>query len=309
MKVMVTGSSGFVGGEVVRTLAADRFDVRATVRSRRPGMPGAMAIGAIDAGTDWSAALNGIECVVHLAARVHVLHERAADPVAEFRTVNVEGTRRLAEAAVGAGVRRFIFLSSIGVHGTGGGLPISEMDPVAPVTPYAASKADAELALRMAAGSAMEVVVLRAPLVYGPTAPGNFARLVSLVSRRVPLPFASVRNERSVLGVANLASAISLAVRSLDAAGEAFLVADSRVVSLPEMIAWIGEGLGRKPALWPVPPGLLRLGARAFGRSREIEQLIGSLTVSTEKIVQMLGWRPPWQTGDAMRLAASSWRR
>jgi nucleoside-diphosphate-sugar epimerase len=306
MRVLVTGAAGFVGREVSRALAEDGLEVRGTVRAPCATAPDAVVTGPISGTTDWTAALDGVECVVHLAARVHILNERAADPAAAFRAVNVHATRRLAECAVRAGVRRFVFLSSIGVHGPVA-RRIAETDAVAPATPYAASKAEAESALH-AMSAPLELVVLRAPLVYGAGAPGNFARLVSLVARGVPLPFAGVRNERSVLAVANLADAISLATRSAAAAGETFLVADPGTVSLPEMIGWIGEGLGRRPVMWRVPPGLLRLMARAAGRLREMEQLTGSLTVSTEKIVRTLGWKPRWDTATAMRVAASSWR-
>ena len=307
MKVLLTGASGFVGREVARALADDGLHVRRAVRTANASLPDAVTTGAIHGGTDWSAALDGVDCVVHLAARVHVLREDATDPLAAFRATNVEGTRRLAESAVRGGVRRFVFLSSVGVHGAVTGRPIVETDAFAPVTPYAVSKAEAEVALQEVAGLT-ELVILRAPLVYGAGAPGNFARLVSLVSRGTPLPFASVRNQRSVIAVANLANAVSLAVRSSRAVGERFLVADSVAPSLPDMIAWIGEGLGRRPAMWRCPPGLLRLAAGVAGRSYEMEQLTGSLVVSIEKALRILEWTPPWQTAEAMRLAAASWR-
>ena len=223
--------------------------------------------------TDWRAALAGIDAIVHLAARAHVLRDSSADAHALYRAVNTLGALRLAEAAAAAGVRRFVFLSSVRVHGERStGAPFTEASPLVAQDPYGRSKAEAERGLAaLAAAGRLEPVILRPPLVYGPGARGNFARLVRLVARGVPLPLGAVRNRRSLIFVGNLVDAI---VRSLDdpaAAGETFMVSDGEDVSTPELVRRIARALGKPARLVPVPAGAApprRRARRPLGRRR-----------------------------------------
>ena len=299
MRVLVTGANGFVGRAASGALSPS-CTVLGGVRSAQGAAALEPAVtprvlGDIGPGTPWGEALAGVDAVVHLAARVHVLREQAARPLDEFRAVNVAGTERLARAAAEKGVRRFVYVSSVGVNGDRSGAePLVEEAPPRPHTPYALSKWEAEQRLRaVAEETGLEVVVLRPPLVYGPGAPGNFARLLRWVHRGVPLPLARVRNERSLVSVRNLADAIARAVHHPAAAGDTFFVADEERYSTPELIRTLGRLMGRPARLVTFPVAGLRLGAYALGRGREVEQLAGSLAISTRRIRDRLGWAPP----------------
>ena len=297
--VLVTGASGFVGRALVAALAADeRFRVRAAYRTAPVLAPVGVEVavaGEIDAAHGWNVALEGADAVVHTVARTHVLHETEADALAAYRRINVEGTLNLARAAAAAGVKRFVFLSSIKVNGeaTPIGQSFGEADAPAPLDAYGVSKHEAEQALADLARSAgLEVVVLRPPLIYGPGVKGNLERLIRLVARGVPLPLGAVRNQRSMVGLDNLCSAIMTCLSHEAAAGRTYLVADGHDVSTPELIRVIGAAMGKKPSLWPVPVALLHLAGGLTGRANEVRRLTGSLQVDAGLISRELGWRP-----------------
>jgi len=293
--VGITGATGFVGQALRAAMVASHRDTRGFLRQPVPENPGPdVVVGDIGPGTDWRAALDGVDCVVHLAARTHVLHDKSDDPLAAYRRINVEGTRQLAQQAVIAGVRRFIFLSSIKVNGElTVGNPYTETDPPAPEDAYGITKCEAEGVLRdIASHASMELVILRPPLVYGPGVKGNFLRLLKLVGQGTPLPLASIKNLRSMIGVANLADAILTSVDAPAAAGKTYLVSDGEDVSTPELIIRLASAMGKTPHLLPCPPAMLKLGARLLGKQAVAMRLTGSLQVDSSRIRHELGWRP-----------------
>ena len=265
-----------------------------------------IAVGGIDGNTDWSGALRGIDCLIHLAARVHVMHEKSSDPLTEFRRVNVEGTVRLAEAAAAAGVKRLVYVSSIKVNGEATfERPFSESDVPNPPDPYGVSKYEAEMALqKISAETGLEIVIVRPPLVYGPGVGGNFARMLGWIEKGIPLPLGSVRNRRSMIYVENLADALIHCTTHAKAAGETFLVADSESVSTPELIRLLAEKMGRKPRVFSFPVSLLKLLGKFTGKSSEIERLTGSLEADASKIRKMLDWKPPRSLDDGLKKTA-----
>jgi nucleoside-diphosphate-sugar epimerase len=291
--VLVTGAAGFIGQALCQHFAASGGNVRAAVRGA--GASGAtVTVGDIGRTTDWSQALAGVECVVHLAGWAHVAAKGGA-ALAAARRVNVDGTRRLAEAAAANGVRRFVFLSSVKVNGESTGVaPLNESDPPRPEDAYGITKWEAEQALwQAAANSRMEIVVLRAPLVYGAGVKGNFLRLADLVARGVPLPLASVRNRRSLLYLGNLVDAIGACIASPRAAGKTYFVSDGEDVSTPALLRALGSALGIPARLFPCPVVLLELAATVLGRRADIGKLIGSLQIDASRIRNDLGWRAP----------------
>jgi nucleoside-diphosphate-sugar epimerase len=297
-RILVTGASGFVGSSLRPVLNAAGHATRGAfhrVPEQYQSDQQTISVGEIDGSTQWTDALRDIECVVHLAARTHVIRETAPDPLAEYRRVNVEGTRRLAEQAAAAGVRRLVFLSSIKVNGeTAAARPFNETDEPRPGDPYGVSKWEAEQALRaIERETGLEVVVLRPPLVYGPGVKGNFLRLIKLVAPGWPLPLASVRNQRSLVYVGNLVDAISACVRAASAAGRTYFVSDGTDVSTPELARALAKELGIAPRLFPFPPSLLMLAATLIGKREGAVRILGSLQVDSSRIRQELGWRPP----------------
>ncbi|MBI3044327.1 MAG: SDR family oxidoreductase [Betaproteobacteria bacterium] len=306
--VLVTGANGFVGRALCAVLAASDRGFRRTVRAPHPDFPGAVAVGEVGPDTDWRAALDGVHCVVHLVSRTHVLRETAADPLAEYRRINVEGTLRLARQAGAAGVRRLVFVSSVKVNGEATAIPYTEDDAPRPEDAYGLTKWEAEQALaRVAAETGLEVVVLRPPLVYGPGVKGNFLRLMEFVGRGVPLPLASVANLRSLVYVGNLVDAIARAIDAPQAAGRTYLVSDGEDVSTPGLVRALAQALGVKARLFPCPPAALKFAAALTGKSAEIMRLTGSLQVSTARIRDELGWRPPFTLAHGLERTAQ-WR-
>jgi nucleoside-diphosphate-sugar epimerase len=314
MRVLVTGASGFVGSAVVRLLAADpEFSPIAAVR-RAAEMAGAVerVVGDLGPRSDWRDALVGVDAVVHCAARAHQLDDRSPDPVAEFRRINTDGTRRLAQQAAEQGVRRFIFVSSIKVNGeaTSPGSPFTEADAPAPNDPYGISKLEAERVLGDVTNTAgMEVVIIRPPLVYGPGVKGNLRRLMGWIARGVPLPLASVRNARSLVALDNLASAIVLALAHPAAAGRTYLISDQQDLSTPDLIRTIAAGMGLRAPLWPMPVALLRAAGALAGKGDEVARLTGSLVVDSGLISRELGWRPPRTPQEGLEQMARSFRQ
>ena len=299
-RVLVTGATGFVGRCLVPDLFVAGYGVRASVRAPATvkwlNNVDTVAIAGINGQTDWCMGLDGVDTVVHLAARVHVMHDSAADPLAAFRAVNVAGTARLARAAAQVGVRRFVFLSSIKVNGEEtNSAPYNEAMPVNPQDAYAVSKWEAEQALHaVSAETGMQVVILRSPLVYGPGVGGNFLRLLKLIERGVPLPLASINNRRSMIYIGNLADALIACATHPAAAGNTYLVSDGEDVSTPQLIGGLARLMGSSARLWPFPSTLLRSAGRLTGKAAEVERLIGSLQVDSSRIRNELDWIPPF---------------
>ena len=308
--IAVTGAAGFVGAALCGELYSRGFAVRSVVRSLHSAEPASgveqIAVSNLDAATDWSSALRGVDCVIHCAARAHVMHETEADALAAYRSVNVDGSRRLAEQAAAAGVRRLVYLSSIKVNGEStDGLPRpfgARNDEVNPEDSYGVSKWEAEQALwAVAASTCLEVVVVRPPLVYGPSVKGNLARLLKLVRLGVPLPFGAVQNQRSLIGLDNL---VDLLIRCVDhpaAAGQTLLVSDGEDISTPDLLRYMANALGRSARLLPVSVALLRLVGRALGKQAEIDRLVGSLKIDSRHTRELLDWNPPVSVAEGIR--------
>jgi nucleoside-diphosphate-sugar epimerase len=298
--ILLTGANGFVGQHLGVYLLKQGYDVVAAVRQPNTSInftPARLvAVGDIDATTDWSTALNGVEVVIHLAARVHVMQEQAEDPLATFRQVNTLGTLRLAQQAAEHGVKRFVYLSSIKVNGEStSATPFSEQNIMTPEDPYARSKWEAEQQLlELAAQTGLEVSIIRPPLVYGAGVGGNFQRLLSLVARGWPLPLASIHNRRSLVGVQNLCSLLEVCVHHPAAANEVFLVSDGEDISTPELIRMLAVAMGKPCRLWPFATAMLAMASQLFGQRDAWQRLAGSLQVDISKARQQLGWEPPF---------------
>jgi nucleoside-diphosphate-sugar epimerase len=260
----------------------------------------------INADTDWSTVLPSCSAIVHLAARVHKTGSEAED-IAAFVETNRDGTTRLAAEAVRNGIRRLVYVSTAKVCGEGRDTPYREIDAPAPQGAYALSKYEAEQGLlEIAARTGLEVVILRPPLVYGPGVGGNFRTLMKWVGRGIPLPLASVRNQRSLVGVTNLASAILQALESPAAAGRTYFVSDQHDLSTPELIERLAQSLGRTARLFPFPVSALKFAGTLLGRQRAFEQLSGSLSVDSSAITRELGWQPMRTVDEELAAAAAS---
>lgn len=307
MRVLVTGATGLIGRAVTARLSpAGGFDVRVALRTAQP-IPATVApviVGHIDASTGWRVALEGVDAVVHLAARVHVMRETAGDALDQYRRVNVDGTLALARQAADAGVKRFLFVSSLKVHGEAG--VFSEADGPSPNGPYAISKIEAENGLRqIARETRIEVVIIRPPLVYGPGVKANFAALARLVRFGLPLPFGAVHNKRSLVSADNLADLIAVCLVHPRAANETFLVSDGVDLSTAELAAAIAQAMGKRPRSLPVPPGLMLMAARLLGKNDAAGRVLGSLQVDITKARQLLEWTPPVSVAEGMRRAVA----
>ncbi|RII00606.1 NAD-dependent epimerase/dehydratase family protein [candidate division NPL-UPA2 bacterium Unc8] len=315
MNILITGANGFIGKALCEGMLVDGYQVRGAVRSAAQmtalpsGVEGAM-VGDISPETDWSGALAGIESIVHLAARAHVMNETSGVPLAVYRQVNVAGTERLAQQAAVAGVKRLVFLSSVKVHGEETNVPYSEENHLAPQDPYGVSKLEAEKILRkVAEETGLEVVILRPPLVYGPGVKANFLRLLSIVERGIPLPFASVNNRRSMVCLGNLVDAIITCISHPLAAGETFLVSDGQDVSTPDLIKMIACAMGKKPRLFSLHPSILKALCKIAGKTEELEKLTGSLLVDSSKIRRELGWQPPYTMAEGLAVTAEWYKK
>lgn len=308
--ILLTGPTGFIASHLIPYLTQQPGEIRAAFRNPSKPLPPNLTpipVGNIDGNTDWQDALKGTDTVIHLAARAHILHDSTPNPEAEFLKVNTEGTANLVRQSIQAGVRHFIFISSIGAMATLSERPLTENSPCQPDTPYGRSKLQAEKALiDLASQSSMTWTILRPTLVYGQGNPGNMERLVKLVSRGLPLPFGLVKNRRSFVYVGNLVEAIATCVTHPNAKNQIFLVTDGQDLSTPELIRKIAHHLGRPCHLLPVPPSLLRL-AGDLGDTAEhllkrpiplnssaIDRLLGSLPVDSRHIQTTLNWQPPY---------------
>lgn len=315
IRVLVTGAAGFVGSALVRRLTDEGREVVATYRSA-PAAPvsGAMQLvtGELTQQTDWTAALQGVDVIVHCAARAHVLNDTALDPLAVFRAANVDVSRRLALQAAEAGVRRFIYLSSVKANGeeTATGQPFNSQDEPHPVDPYGLSKLEAERALLgVAEKTGIELVIIRPVLVYGPGVKANFRTMMKWLSRGWPLPLGSVRNRRSLMALDNLVDLIICCLAHPAAAGEVFMASDGEDLSSTDLLRRLGMALNCRAILLPVPVSLLAVAARALGREAIAQRLCGSLQVDLRHTCETLDWCPPLSVDEGLRRAAAEFRK
>lgn len=313
--ILVTGGSGFIGSALVERLTSSgSANVRATFRdpaSVPKGFGNAVIVRSIDGSTDWDAALRGVNMVVHTAARVHVMRETARNPGADYHRINVDGTLNLARQAAAAGVKRFVFLSSIKVNGekTRAGKPFTPDDAPKPAGAYGVSKLAAERGLlKIGAESGLEVVIIRPVLVYGPGVKGNFRTLLRTVSMGIPLPFASLLGKRSLVGLSNLVDMIAACSGHPAAANQIFLVSDGDDLSTPDLLRRTGRALGRSVRVFPFPETLLRLAAALTGKSEAIQRLADSLQVDISKNRELLGWVPRTTVDEELRMLADASR-
>jgi len=300
---------------VRRLLADGRHLPIAAVRSQRASLPDGIEVfqvGGLLTDYDWNDALAGVEVVIHLAARVHVMKDVAIDPLDEFRRVNVAGAEHLARSAAASGVKRLVYVSSIGVNGlqTARDQSYSETDKPNPHNAYAISKWEAEQNLScVSEETGLEVVILRPPLVYGVAAPGNFAQMLKVLGAGIPLPLALVHNQRSLVYVENLVDALILCVTHPTAAGQTYLVSDGEDVSTPDLLRLLGAAMGHPARLFPCPPALLKLAGLLTGRAEQVERLLGSLRVDSGKIRRDLNWKPPYTLWQGLQNTGASVRR
>jgi len=310
MKVLVTGASGFVGKALCTELDRRGHSVRGTFRLPKNGIfcCEQFVTGNIDLNTEWSSALADVDVVVHLAARVHVMRDTAADPTNLFDAINNQATRKLVQTASVAGVKRFIYLSTVKVNGetTAIGRPFIESDVPAPVGAYALSKHHAEQGVReMATEYGLDWCIIRSPLVYGPGVKANFAALIGAVKRGIPLPLASVQNRRSLISLDNLVDFIATCVTHTAAANQMFLVSDGKDMSTSQLINTIGRVAGKSARLFPVPVHVLEIFARLLGQRTAFDRLCESLQVDIGKAKAVLHWVPPVELEDALRRAVN----
>lgn len=313
MKAAVTGANGFVGKRVVECFAGRGVSVRAAARGPIDRLPdGAVWAPSPDLGpsADWSAVVAGMDVVVHCAARVHVMNDTAQDPLAEFRRTNCEGTVALARAAASAGVKRFLFLSSIKVNGEGApaNRPYRADDNPQPSDPYGISKLEAEEALfELSRETGLEVVVVRPVLVYGPGVRANFHAMMTVVFKGLPLPLGSIRNRRSMVFVGNLADLVHLAATHLAAPDHVLLVSDGRDLSTSGMLRLLASAMGKPARLLPVPAALMTFAAALIGKKAVAQRLFGSLAVDITPTRDLLGWSPPFTVQQGFAETAEAW--
>ncbi|MDO8989262.1 MAG: SDR family oxidoreductase [Sideroxyarcus sp.] len=319
-KFFITGANGFVGRMLCAELLRRGHFVQAGLRSADKFADDVepVVVGNVDGATDWSEALRGVEVVIHLAARVHVMHEDASDPLEAFRKVNVAGTEHLARSAAMAGVKRLVYVSSIKVNGEstptpangeGGQDIFTESNAPSPHDSYGVSKWEAEQVLhRVAQETGLEIVIVRPPLVYGAEVKGNFAQMLKVLATRIPLPLNSVRNLRSLVYVGNLVDALIVCATHPAAAGQTYLISDGEDISTSRLLHQLGDGMGQPARLFPLSPVLLKLAGRLLGKADQVERLLGSLQVDSGKIRRELNWTPPYTLQQGLQKTAEWFR-
>jgi nucleoside-diphosphate-sugar epimerase len=312
-RVLVTGATGFIGRALLARLGSDGHALRAAVRNPAPDLDvEQIRVGDLGPETEWDRAVASCDVVVHAAARVHVLRERAAAPLTEYRRANVEGTLQLVRRAAAAGVRRFVFVSSIKVHGeeTQPGRPFRADDPPAPIDAYGVSKLEAEEGLRrIAAETGMQFTIVRPPLVYGPGVKANFHALMRALYRGLPLPLGAIDNKRTLVALDNLVDLIAVCVAHPAAADAVFLAGDAEDLSTTELARRLADALGVRPRLLPVPARLLEASARVLGAAALAQRLCRWLQIDTCAARERLGWSPPVAVNEALRRTAAHFLR
>lgn len=312
--ILITGASGFVGGALCRDLLRDpsRIVTEVSRGSRLYASARHHAIRRLDQSTDWRGAFEAVKVVIHCAARVHVMRDDPAWALSEFRRVNVAGTEMLVKAAAQAGVKRFIFLSSVKAQGEHSlpGQPFRETDSPAPADPYGLSKLEAEAAVRsVASAEGMEFVIIRSPLVYGPGVKANFLSMMKWLDRGVPLPLGAIYNRRSMIALENLVDLIVTCIDHPAAANQVFLVSDGEDLSTTELLQRMGQALGKPVRLLPFPVSLIKASAALVGKREVAQRLCGSLQVDISKTRDLLGWEPPVSVDEAVRRTAEDFLR
>jgi UDP-4-keto-D-FucNAc 4-reductase len=295
MEVLVTGANGFIGNELCLFLLGQGISVRALVRTATKRLDKVdYRVGALEEIDSLKDVLKGVDCVIHLAGRAHVVNDSHVDPLSLFRAVNRDATLALAKLASESGVKRFVFMSSIGVNGAETPSDVfNESSVPAPCADYAVSKYEAELDLqKYLATTSMEYVIIRPPMVYGIEAPGNFARLLRLVSTGIPLPFRSLKNRRSLISVENLVEFTTLCIRHPNARNNIFLVSDGTDVSTADIVSALAKGMGKRGFLLPIPIWLMGFVARVLKKKALHQQLCGSLIIDSSKARRVMNWTP-----------------
>lgn len=311
--VLITGGTGFVGKALVRELLA-RFDHRVVLASRQlvaqvPKGGEQFLFAQLDAQTDWRVGLAGVDTVIHMAARVHVMNDTEKDPLAAFRKTNVDATVNLAKQAAEAGVRRFIFVSSVKVLGeeTLLGRPYTAASTCLPMDPYGLSKLEAEQQLmEIARQTDMAVVIIRPPLVYGPDVKGNMKSMLAWLRRSIPLPFGAIYNKRSLVALDNLVDLIITCIDHPAAANEIFMVSDGEDLSTTDLLRRTARVMGKRVILLPIPAPWLRYGAGMLGKKDIAQRLCGSLQVDIVKTTELLNWKPPITVDEGLRRMAQN---
>ncbi|MBL4852008.1 MAG: SDR family oxidoreductase [Gammaproteobacteria bacterium] len=310
-RLLLTGSTGFLGTALVDCLVDDtRYQLVAAMRRERGNLASGLQsilVGDLEASTDWTLALSGVEVIIHTAACVHVMNDSDNDSFIEFRRVNVEGTLNLARQAAAAGVKRFIFISSIKVNGESTPLnqPYTSEDDPAPLDAYGISKREAEDGLyKLAEKTGMEVVIIRPPLVYGVGVKANFLTMMRWLNKGIPLPLGVIHNKRSLVALDNLVDLIVTCIDHFAAANQTFLVSDDEDLSTTELLQHMAIALGRPVRLLPVHAGLLKAGAMILGRREAAQRLLGSLQVDISKTKKILSWTPPLGVNEAFKKTA-----
>ena len=313
MNVILTGATGFVGSAIADTLVSSRHEITALLRKRSKSLPSGITQVVCDLEnlTDLSEDIFlNIDCVVHSAARAHVMAEKLRDPLDEYRKINRDGTLNLAKLASENGVKRFVYLSSIKVNGerTQFGNLFKPDDKFSSVDAYGISKYEAELGLlKLAKNSGMEVVIVRPPLAYGPRVKGNFATMINWIIKGIPLPFGSINNKRSLIALDNLVDFILLCAdraRSPKAANQVFLVSDCQDVSTTTLLRKVGRAYGARVRLLPVPVSFMRFAAKLLGKGNMADRLFGGLQGGSSKARELLGWKPVVTLDEQLRKMA-----
>lgn len=310
--MLLTGATGFIGSALTQHLYQQNHSIKVAVRRIHNTQPSTIQqklVGDLLLYTNWTNTFNDVDTIIHLAARAHILKDQATNPLAAFRETNTYATLNLAQQAANAGVRRFIFISSIGVNGNQTyAEPFTAEDTPNPAEPYAQSKHEAEIGLRqIAIETGMEVVIIRPPLVYGANAPGNFGQLIKTVARGIPLPLGNIHNQRSLVALPNLIDLITTCIDHPAAANQTFLVSDDEDLSTTELLQRLSHALGKPARLLPIPQSWLETTLTLLGKRSITQRLYGNLQVDISKTRDLLGWIPPISVDEALRQTAQTY--